>query len=229
MKVGIIQSNFLPWRGYFDTIREVDLFIVYDDVQYTRRDWRNRNTIKTPRGLEWITVPVKVRGFDQQIQHTPVDYSTPWAGRILNKIRDSYVWAPHFEPYFSELTVALNQEWRTISQLNQTLIHWACRHLKIDTRIVESTEFRPRGSKTERIVDLVQQAGGDVLLAGPSARNYFVPELFDDAGIRLEYKAYDYATYEQLYPPFEPNVSIIDALFMNGPDTHLHVRPRASG
>src|SRR5687767_2235559 len=104
MKVGIIQSNFLPWLGYFDFIRETDLFVIHDDLQYTKGDWRNRNRIKTLRGLEWISVPVHYRNTSQLIEETAVDYSTPWAKKILNRIRESYRRAPHFEPFFSELT-----------------------------------------------------------------------------------------------------------------------------
>jgi len=102
MKVGIIQSNFLPWRGYFDFIREVDLFIIEDDLQYTKGDWRNRNKIKTPRGAEWITVPVNYKRTGQLIEQTQIDYSTPWAKKMMNRIRESYRSAPCFEPYFSE-------------------------------------------------------------------------------------------------------------------------------
>ncbi len=104
MKVGIIQSNFLPWRGYFDFIREVDLFIIHDDLQYTKGDWRNRNKIKTPRGLEWITVPVNYKTTSQLIEETTIDYSTRWAQKMLNCIREVYRQAPYFEPYFTQLS-----------------------------------------------------------------------------------------------------------------------------
>src|SRR5574342_143538 len=143
MKVGIIQSNFLPWRGYFDFIREVDLFIIHDDLQYTKGDWRNRNKIKTTRGLEWITVPVRYQHTSQLIEETPVDYSTPWAQKMLNRIRESYLHAPHFDPYFSELSELLTQAAASISDLNLTLIHWVCRCLQIATPIRMSREYHP--------------------------------------------------------------------------------------
>lgn len=216
MKVGIIQSNFLPWRGYFDFIRESDLFILHDDLQYTKGDWRNRNKIKTPRGTEWITVPVHYRHTNQLIEETQVDYSTPWVQKMLNRIRESYRHAPCFEPYFSELADVLNQPAASISDLNLRLIKWACRHLQIDTPIEMSRDYHPRRTKTERLISILQQVNATSYLSGPAAQVYLVPELFEQAGIQLEYKRYDYPEYDQLYPPFESKVSVIDLLFMKG-------------
>src|SRR5258705_10764763 len=129
MKAGIIQSNFLPWRGYFDFIREVDLFIIHDDLQYTKGDWRNRNKIKTPRGSEWISVPVNYKHTGQLIEETSIDYSSPWGQKMLNRIRESYQRAPCFEPYFAELGELLLKPASSISDLNVRLIHWVCNHL----------------------------------------------------------------------------------------------------
>lgn len=219
MKVGIIQSNFLPWRGYFDFIRETDLFIIHDDLQYTKGDWRNRNLIKTPRGVEWITVPVHYHHTSQLIEETQVDYSTPWVHKMLNRIRESYRRAPCFEPYFSELANLLTQPATFISDLNLRLINWVCHKLEINTLIKTSRDYNPQGTKTERLIGILQQAKATAYLSGPAAQVYLVPELFEQAGIQLEYKQYDYPEYDQLYPPFESKVSVIDLLFMKGKDT----------
>ena len=216
MKVGIIQSNFLSWRGYFDFIREVDLFIIHDDLQYTKGDWRNRNKIKTSRGTEWITVPVHYEHTSQLIDETRIDYKTPWAQKMLNRIHESYRTAPYFQPYFSELTTLLIEPANTISDLNLRSIHWVCRHLKIDTPIVHSMEYHPKGTKTERLIGILREAGASAYLSGPAAQSYLVPAMFEAAGIRLEYKNYDYPEYHQLYPPYDPNVTILDLLFMTG-------------
>jgi hypothetical protein len=218
MKVGIIQSNFLPWRGYFDFIREVDLFILEDDVQYTKGDWRNRNRIKTPRGTEWITVPVNYKKTSQLIQDTTIDYSTPWAKKMLNRIFESYRTAPHFEPYFSELSEYLMQPAASIADLNLTLLRWLCRRLDIRTPLGFSRDYHPQGTKTERVVSILKQVRATEYLSGPNGANYLVPHLFEEAGIRLEYKKYDYPEYEQLHLPFDPGVSVIDLLFMQGAD-----------
>jgi hypothetical protein len=223
MKVAIIQSNFLPWRGYFDFIREVDLFILHDDLQYTKGDWRNRNKIKTPRGAEWITVPVHYRQTSQLIEETSVDNSKPWARGMLNRIRDSYRKAPHFEPYFSELSELLLEPAGSISDLNLRLIHWVCSHLEIKTPIHFSRQYNPQGAKTERLIGILKQPGATTYLSGPAAQAYLEPELFEQNDICLEYKVYDYREYEQLYPPFEPAVSVIDLLFMVGKDAKTYL------
>ena len=216
MKVGIIQSNFLPWRGYFDFIREVELFILHDDLQYTKGDWRNRNKIKTPRGSEWISVPVSYRHSSQLIQETSIDYSTNWPRRMLNRIRESYRQAPFFELYYSQLTSLLEQPANSISELNFRLIRWVCDLLKIGTPLRMSVDFQPQGTKTERLIGMLTKAKATTYLSGPAAREYLIPELFNQAGIRLEYKKYEYPPYEQLYPPFDGAVSVIDLLFMTG-------------
>lgn len=226
MKVGVIQSNFLPWRGYFDFIREVDLFITHDDLQYTKGDWRNRNRIKTPRGSEWITVPVSYRKTSQLIEGTPVDYSTPWAQKMLNRMRESYRRSPHFEPYFSELSDLLTQPAVSISDLNLRLIKWVCLKLEIDTPIRMSREYHPQGAKTERLIGILQQVGASTYLSGPAAQAYLMPEMFDQAGIQLEFKQYDYPEYQQLYPPFDPAVSVIDLLFMMGRDSIIYLESK---
>lgn len=223
MKVGIIQSNFLPWLGYFDFIRETDLFVIHDDLQYTKGDWRNRNRIKTPRGSEWITVPVHYRHPSQLIEETPVDYSSPWARRMLNRIRESYRRAPCFEPYFSELSDLLTHPAESISDLNLRLIHWICRSLEIGTPIKMSREYHPQGTKTERLIGILSQVKAGTYLSGPAAQAYLIPEMFERSGIRLEYKQYNYPEYEQLYPPFVSTVSVVDLLFMKGRDARLYL------
>lgn len=219
MKVGIIQSNFLPWRGYFDFIREVDLFIIHDDLQYTKGDWRNRNKIKTPNGTKWITVPVHYHQTSQLIEETTIDYSQNWAHKILNQIRAHYHQAPHFEPYFTEINDLLTQPAASISDLNLRLIKWVCTHLEIETHITFSRQYNPQGTKTERLIGILEKVKATTYLSGPAAQTYLDPELFEQASIHLEYKVYDYPEYEQLHPPFEPGVSVIDLLFMCGKES----------
>ena len=223
MKVGIIQSNFLPWRGYFDFIREVDLFIIHDDLQYTKGDWPNRNKIKTPRGAEWITVPVHYHQTSQLIEETTIDNSKPWARGMLNRIQNSYQKAPHFELYFSELSNLLLEPAASISDLNLRLINWVCTSLEIETPITFSRQYRPLGAKTERLIGILKQVEATTYLSGPAAKAYLEAELFEQAGISLEYKVYDYPEYEQLYPPFEPAVSVVDLLFMVGKDAKTYL------
>ena len=224
MRVGIIQSNFLPWRGYIDLIRRCDLFVVYDDVQYTRRDWRNRNRVKTPSGTRWISVPVHYRVVSQLIEDTVIDYSTPWPRKMLNRIWESYRRSPHFEPYFSELSMLLTEPAESISDLNLRLLRWACAHLKISTPMVMSGTLRTAGAKTDRLVGILEQVGATEYLSGPAARAYLETAKLEDARISLCYMRYDYEPYPQLFPPYDGAVSIIDLLFMTGADASTHLR-----
>lgn len=218
MKVGIIQSNFLPWRGYFDFIREVDLFLLYDDIQYTTRDWRNRNRIKTSQGTTWITVPVHFNTVSQLIEQTSIVNDDQWQRKVLGKVKNSYRHTPYFQPYFNELSEQLLSPCETISELNYRLLKWICSHLEIFTPIKFTREYHATGHKTERLIELLKKVGATQYLSGPAAQAYLRSELFEKNGIELEYKKYNYQAYEQLYPPFEGAVSIIDLLFMKGPE-----------
>jgi len=223
MRVGIIQSNFLPWRGYFDLIRRCDLFVVHDDLQFTKGDWRNRNRVKTASGTRWISVPVHYGAVSQLIEDTAIDYSTLWPRKMLNVIRQSYQRSPHFEPYFSELTELLTEPAESISDLNVRLLRWACAHLEITTPVVMSKTLEPAGVKTDRLVEILQRVGATEYLSGPSARAYLQPARLEDVGIGLRYMRYDYGLYPQLFPPFEGAVSIIDLLFMTGTEAITHL------
>lgn len=218
MKVGIIQSNFIPWRGYFDFINSVDIFIFHDTLQYTKSDWRNRNYIKTQTGTSMITVPVRYKHVSQRIDETLIDYSGHWLKKMANKFRQAYNLTPFYEIYFDSFFSMLNEQHDTISSLNQRIILWFMKKLDIKTTIMSSTEFSPVGTKTFRIIDILQKINAATYVSGPAAASYLDIKLFSESGIGLEYKTYDYNPYPQLYPPFVGNVSILDLLFNVGPE-----------
>lgn len=217
MKVGIIQSNYIPWRGYFDFIDDVDLFIFYDDVQYTRRDWRNRNTIKTANGLTWLTVPVALNsGSKTLIQEAKIDYSQKWVKKHTRSLHHAYAKARFFKTYSDEFFHILNNKFETLSELNVTLIKWVIEKLKINTKTKMSREFHPQGKKTDKLIDILSKASATTYLSGPGAKKYLEIEKFKKAGICLEYKSYEYQEFPQLYGRFEPHVSVVDLLFNCG-------------
>jgi hypothetical protein len=225
-RIAILQSSYIPWKGYFDLIRAVDEFILLDDVQYTHQDWRNRNIIKTPRGPRWLTVPIKGKGkFGQTIEETLV--SDPHWGRThWQIIAQNYREAPFFSQYRSELEPAyLECREERLSRINYRLLMLICGVLDIRTKISWSTDYAVSNAKTERLVDLCRQAGATVYLSGPAAREYIQAELFADAGIGLQYVNYDgYREYPQLFPPFDHKVSIVDLLFNVGPDALQYMK-----
>ncbi len=225
-RVAIVQSNYIPWKGYFDLIAAVDEFILFDDMQYTRRDWRNRNRIKTPMGLQWITVPVRVKGkYLQTICETEID-GTDWAKTHWKTLTLNYRRAPHFgeiasllEPYY------LGRTYTHLSELNGTLISVVCERLGISTTISKSCDYVLAEGKTERLVSLCVQAGGTEYVSGPAAREYIDPALFEAAGVMLSWFDYDgYPEYPQLWGEFQHGVSILDLLFCCGDDSSRYMK-----
>jgi hypothetical protein len=229
-KVAIVQSNYIPWKGYFDMIASVDEFILFDDMQYTRRDWRNRNQIKTPQGVQWLTVPVRVKGkYHQTVRETEID-GTEWAQSHWKALVQNYRRAPHFEeistwlePYF------LNAAYTHLSILNRMLIEAICGYINISTKISNSWDYVLQPGKTERLASLCEQAGGTEYVSGPAARDYIEPDLFAERGIALTWFDYSgYPEYPQLWGEFTHGVTILDLLFNCGKDAPLfmkHIRP----
>jgi hypothetical protein len=217
-KVAIIQSNYIPWKGYFDIIHDVDLFIFYDDVQFTKNDWRNRNKIKTVNGLVWLTLPVGKK-LDRLICEVRLA-DDGWRKKHWSTIQQAYSKAPYFTMYrdFFE-HVYLGMQWSGLSELNQFVIrHISQEFLDIKTDFQDSREFHVQGQKLDRLIDLLQKAGASLYVSGPSAQAYIDDKAFQTAGIELVYKEYTgYPEYQQLYPPFEHAVSILDLLFNCGP------------
>ena len=217
-KIAITQSNYVPWKGYFDLINSVNEFILYDDMQYTRRDWRNRNKIKTQDGLKWLTIPVKVKGeYYQKIRETVID-EPKWNREHWQYISYNYSKAKYFCEYkklFEDLYLGCQES--QLSQINYLFITEICKILRINTQISWSMNYKLIEGKTERLVDLCNQAGATEYISGPAAKNYIDEELFNREGIKLSYMDYsEYPEYQQLFPPFEHGVSIIDLMFNEG-------------
>jgi hypothetical protein len=225
-RVAIIQSNYIPWKGYFDIINMVDEFILYDDRQYTRRDWRNRNMIKTPQGLHWLTIPVQVKGkFEQRIDETVIDDPT-WADRHWKTIAQAYAGAPYFAFYREKIGAIFDSIHETrLSDVNRRFLEALCGLLGIDTPLRWSTEYPATGNRTERLVSLCRLAGATEYLSGPAARAYMEENLFEEAGIALRYMDYTgYPEYPQLHGKFEHGVSVIDLLFNVGPEAPRYMK-----
>jgi hypothetical protein len=225
-KVAILQSNYIPWKGYFDMIAAVDEFILYDDMQYTRRDWRNRNQIKTPQGVQWLTVPVQVKGkYDQKIRDTEIDGSK-WALAHWKSFVQNYSRAPHFAEISAWLEpLYLTKTYPHLSQLNRRFIEAVCDYLGIKTVISNSWDYAIIDGKTERLADLCAQAGGTEYISGPAAKDYIEENVFNEHGIKLTWFDYsDYPEYPQLWGEFTHGVTILDLLFNCGKDAPDYMR-----
>jgi hypothetical protein len=227
-KVAILQSNYIPWKGYFDMIAAVDEFILYDDMQYTKRDWRNRNQIKTPQGVIWLTVPVKVKGrFEQTIRETEIE-GDKWRDQHWKALVSNYRKATHFSEIAELIEPFYQVSYRTISELNRALIEAICGYLGIRTKISNSWDYRLIEGKTERLVDLCRQANASEYISGPAAKGYVEARNFDEAGIKLSWFDYQgYREYPQLWGEFVHGVSILDLMFNCGkaaPDYMRYVK-----
>jgi WbqC-like protein family len=227
--VAIVQSSYIPWKGYFDIMASVDEFILYDDRQFTRRDWRNRNRIKTPEGTRWLTIPVESKGrYEQRIDETVIG-DTGWADRHWRTILGSYGRAPHFSDYrdvLEELYRASTE--RRLSAVNRRFLEAIAGLLGIRTTLSWSTDYDAEGSKTERLVSLCRAAGATDYVTGPRARDYLDETAFEEAGVRLSYFDYSgYPEYEQLHPPFVHEVTALDLIVHTGAEAPRYLKSSA--
>lgn len=214
----ILQSNYIPWKGYFDLINRADVLVVYDIVQYTKNDWRNRNKIMTNNGPEWLTIPV-FHSTTQTIVQTQVS-DRLWWKKHFKTLQQNYAKAPFFQYYrddFAAQYLALEDE-LFLSNINLAFIRLINRLLEIDTPMIQAEELDYRGGQSERLVNICQQLGADRYLSGPVAKNYIDGSLFTDNQIELLWQDYSgYPTYPQGGPAFDHGVSIVDMLFNLGP------------
>ncbi len=217
-KVAILQSNYIPWKGYFDLINHVDEFVIYDDMQYTKRDWRNRNVIKTPNGLLWLTIPVKQQSRrHQKISETEVA-DPDWAKKHWQSLLRNYGRCKYFKTYKDRFeALYLSSEETHLSQINYQFLVAINEILNIDTVLTYSTDYPCAEGKTERLLSLCQASKAGEYVSGPAAKDYLDEDLFVDASIKVSWMDYsDYPEYHQLYPPFEHGVSILDLIFNHG-------------
>jgi hypothetical protein len=220
-RVAIVQSCYIPWKGYFDLIDRVDEFVLLDDAQFTKRDWRNRNRLKTPNGAQWLTVPVHVKGrYLQRIDETLVS-EADWAGRHWKTLHHAYASAPCFDEVRSTIEDAYLRvaDEPRLSVVNRLLLEAVLQMLGVETALSWSTDYPGDGSKTERLLEICRAAGATEYLSGPSARFYLDEEAFEAHGITVSWMDYEgFPEYDQLYPPFDHAVTVLDVLFNLGGD-----------
>lgn len=223
-RVAVLQSNYLPWRGYFDIIHDVDLFIFYDDIQYTKGDWRNRNKIVTPSGVQWLTVPCGTN-----IHRLVIDVqlnNEKWQKLHYTKICLTYKDSPYFSLYNDFLKdIYLGTTWNYLYELNRHLIMMISHEfLDVTTIFEDSRNFETHGVKQEKLLSLLESVGCTRYISGPAAKSYIIEEDYRKAGIEIIWKDYTgYPAYKQIREPFEPNVSILDLLFNTGPDAPWYI------
>ncbi|HKZ48265.1 MAG TPA: WbqC family protein [Thermoplasmata archaeon] len=215
MIVAVHQPNYLPYLGFFHKMRRADVLVLYDTAQFVKNEFHNRNRIKTPAGAGWLTVPVRRQAF-APLKDVEIANERRWAESHLRTIEANYRRAPHFETYFGELSGILRRPWSRLADLNAALIDQAARWLSIGTRVVRASALPmpPTEDPTGRLVHLTRAVGGSRYLSGAGGHGYLEESQFTD--VRLEYDAFEARAYPQLFGPFLPDLSFVDALLNRG-------------
>lgn len=229
MRVGMIQSNYIPWRGYFDFIRSVDIFVLYDDVLFGRgRKWRNRNRIRVGSGAKWLSVPIHRRGISTTIDQVTICYERDWVTSHCSQLRQHYRYSPFVHTYLPGFSAILQLKYQSLSDLNFALISWVAAHLSISTRIIQSSSLScPAGSKSTRPLMFLERLGATEYLTGPNTLPYTDFSEFQRRGIKLYCKSYDYPSYPQRALPFMDYLTILDLLFNLGDDAKYFIRSQS--
>lgn len=216
-RVAISQSNYLPWKGYFDLIDCVDTFVIFDRVQFTKRDWRNRNKIKTAQGLKWISIPVSTKGkVTQAINEVEVS-DTDWPSQHLNKLQNAYREAPFLSETLEVIAPLIKSNKTFLSEINDASIQALCDYLDITTPLLSDKIFDLTGDASQKLLNICKALNATTYVSGPTAKAYLDVSRFSAAGIEVEWMSYEgYPQYPQLHGEFEHGVSILDVMVHTG-------------
>ncbi len=218
--VVILQPGYLPWLGFFEQMYQSDVFVFYDDVQFDKNGWRNRNRIKTAQGWQWLTVPIYLTGQNKPlVNEALIDNRRGWRRKHLMALRTNYSRAPYFSHYFDGFEEIYNQEWQYIADLDLVLIKYLMELLGLDRPLYFSSELGIEGGQIERLVAICQHFGAGRFYEGAAGEDYIDEAQFEKAGIILDYQDYQHPVYDQLYDEFEPYMSVVDLLFNHGDES----------
>jgi hypothetical protein len=219
MRVVILQPGYLPWSGYFDQMNRADIFVHATNLQHTRQDWRSRNRIKTRKGWQWITVPVKSKGhYYARINEIRINNDIPWATSHMNLLRENYTRTPFFKEYAPFFEDTYSRRWKYLVDLDIHIINYLKDILGIKAKTADIADLSlGEVDRNTRIIRTCQKLGASTYLSGPAGQDYIKPDLFAEAGIDLEFQHYVHPVYPQFHGEFLPNMSVIDLLFNCGP------------
>lgn len=217
MRIAIMQPGYLPWLGFFEMMHKCELFVIFDDVQYTKKDWRSRNKIRTKEGWMWLSVPVQTKNKRfQMINEAKIDYSYGWQHKHLKAIEINYQKAHYFSKYFPCLRHIIGFKWQRILDLDIELIKWMAWEIGIKREMVMSSSFKTSGKLEDKIISLCQSIGAEELYDTKASSTFLDIMKFDQHGIKIDFQDYKHPVYEQVYCPFLPYMSALDILFNQG-------------
>lgn len=221
MIIGILQPGYLPWLGFFEQMYRSDVFVIYDDVQYDKEGWRNRNRIKTANGIQWLTIPVSIK-FEQHplIYEVKIDNTTNWRKKHLFSISQNYSKARFFRKYIPIFEEAYSKEWEYLIDINMNFTLKLAERLGMENKkVVRSSTLNIEGDRIGRLVKICKLFNADIFYEGISGKNYLDEKYFTEQGVRIEYQNYKHPVYQQLYGDFIPHLSVVDLLFNCGEES----------
>lgn len=217
MKAGILQPGYLPWLGFFEQVYKSDIFVIYDDVQFDKNGWRNRNRIKTANGVQWLTIPVFLKSQNKPlIKDVRIDNKINWKKKHLESIKVNYSKAEFYLQYYSMFEELLSKDWDFLIELDMEFIFRICHALGIKREIKFSSEMSVDGDKNARLINICKKFNANKFFEGQSGKDYMDIDLFKKNGIEVEFQNYKHPEYRQLYGDFIPYLSIVDLLFNEG-------------
>ena len=216
MIVTIHQPDFLPWLRFFSRWKESDVYIVFDNVQFVRRGWHHRDKIKTAHGVKWLTVPVKKKSrYYQKINEVEIDYHESWQQSHFGIVKAAYSKAKSFDLVFDALTNIYSKNHCFLIDLNMDFLKFCAAQLGIDTPVLKASSYSVMGTKSEKLLGLVNAVGGSVYLTGTGSRDYLDEKIFLDAGVEVKWQEYESPIYPQLHGEFEKMLSVLDYLMVS--------------
>lgn len=219
MIVAVHQPQYLPWLGYFDKIRQADVFCYLDSVQYKKNDWQNRNRIKTSQGWQWLTVPVRFQ-FPEKICEVKINPMVNWRKKHLQALVTNYRRAPYFETYIEVYEQVYSEDWELVSELNIHFIERLIDALGLSQKpAVKSSQLDLREEPTDRLIDICKEVQADTYLAGQDGMKYMDLERFKENGIEVIIQDFKHPVYPQIFNDFESHMSVVDLLFNCGPES----------
>jgi hypothetical protein len=217
MLVAIHQPEHLPWLGFFEKLRRADLFVLLDDVQFSKGDFQNRNRVKGSTGVQWLTVPI-VHAFPQEISEVEIA-GADWREKHWKTLVSCYARAPYFESFSASFESFYQQPRKKLGELNIAAIELLANVFGIQTKCVRASELNVGGQKSDLVLNICQTVGASAYYSGRAGSTYLDRDSFARAGIRIEVQNFNHPTYEQLFTQkqgFVPNLSAVDLLFNRG-------------
>jgi hypothetical protein len=215
------QPAYLPWQGYFEKIASADVFVYLDTVQFEKNSFINRNKIKTPQGVLWLTIPVKSSGHTSStLSSSEIDNSQRWRANHLKTIEMNYRKAPHFEKNFPKIEALISSPESNLAEYCFHQLHFWLHELSIDTQVVRASDLKIKSAKSDLIRDLCSHFSAKQYLSGALGRDYLIEDDFRKAGIEIDYQNFTPKIYPQLWGNYIPYLSILD-WWMNSVDDNF--------